>query len=106
MNNIFKIAICALLITLVLCTPVTVFAHSTRTYSYSGETPKLSPDACYVEKSIYGIDIGCGDLTSPQDICIFNDEIYITDSGNNRIVVTDLNFKFKREIKSFVLKGD
>ena len=104
--KILKTAIAALLITVILCTPLTVFAKSTRTYSYSGEEPKLSPDAAYVEKSIYGFDIGCGNLTSPQDICIFNNEIYITDSGNNRIVVTDMELNFKREIKSFILNGE
>ncbi len=105
MKKIFKLLICVLLIALTLCTPFVAFAKSTNTYSYSGEEPKLSPDACIVEKSIYGKDIGCGDLKSPQDLCIFGDEIYITDSGNNRIVVTDLSFKFKREIKSFIKDG-
>ncbi len=105
MKKVFKFVICALMVAVMVCSPLTVLAKSTVTYSYSEENPKLSPDACYVEKSIYGKDIGCGDLKSPQDICIFNDEIYITDSGNNRIVVTDLSFKFKREITSFTLNG-
>lgn len=105
-KKLARFSICVLLITLILCTPMMVFAKSTKTYSYSGEKPKLSPDAAYVEKSIYGFDIGCGGLKSPQDICIFKDEIYITDSGNNRIVVTDMSLKFKREIKSFILNGE
>ncbi len=104
-KRLLKFVLCTALIMVMVCMPFTAFAKSTVTYSYSGEEPKLSPDACFVEKSIYGADIGCGSLKSPQDICIFNDEIYITDSGNNRIVVTDMDFNFKREIKSFLLDG-
>ena len=106
MKKILKSGICIWLILIMLFSSLTVFAKSTATYSYSGEDPKLSPDACYVDKSIYGKDIGCGALNSPQDICLFNDEIYISDSGNNRIVVTDTDFVFKREIKGFLLNGE
>ncbi len=105
MKKILKFGICTLLLLIIPLSSFWVSAKSTATYSYSDDEPKLSPDACYVEKSIYGKDIGSGALNSPQDICIFNNEIYISDSGNNRIVVTDMNFVFKREIKSFILDG-
>lgn len=107
MKRLLNICICcALAVTLMLLNTIGVSAKSTNTYSYSEEEPKQSPDACVAEKSISGTDIGCGAFNSPQDICIFGEEIYIADSGNNRIVVTDKNFKFIKEIKSIILNGN
>jgi len=81
-------------------------AAKTNTYSYANEEPKISPDAVTVEKVIYGDDIGCGSLSSPQDICYFKGNYYIADSENNRIVVTDKDFKFVSEMNSVVIDGE
>ena len=58
-------------------------------------------------KLIQGNEIGCGSLSSPKDICFSSKgELYILDSGNGRIVVTDENMKMKRVISSFQYQGE
>lgn len=46
-------------------------------------------------KKTIGFELG---LDAPKDIKIYNSELYILDSGNNRIVVLDNNYNYLREI--------
>ena len=44
-------------------------------------------------RSVSGNDLGCGALNSPTDLFRdADDNFYIVDSGNNRIVMTDSAF--------------
>ena len=54
-----------------------------------------------------GNTIGCGPLNEPADLFISHDNLmYIADKGNNRIVVTDLDFNLKKEMKEFTYEGE
>ncbi len=78
-------------------------AYTTYTYSIDGE-PLYSPDAYVAEKTLnaasMGLDVA---LNSPGDMV--TDEagnIYIADTGNNRVVCLDRYFHFRFEIKNFI----
>ena len=51
-------------------------------------------------------------MTTPQDLFIYDDPdtgesiIFIVDSGNNRILISDLDFKDVRELKTFTYSDD
>lgn len=106
MKKRLRAYICLLIILLLSVGTLTASARSTNTYSYSDNDVKKSPDAVYVEKTVYGSELNCGSFSSPSDICLFNGEMYILDTDNNRIIVTDTDFVFKREITEFNLKGE
>lgn len=63
-----------------------------------------SPDAYIPKQSITGIDMGAGALNEPEDFYVAaNGDLYILDSGNNRVVIVDKNFKFIKEIKTLTM---
>ena len=52
------------------------------TYTYDTySTARVAPDGYQVTKVVNGVDIGVGKLSSPKDIFVRNDHIYILDSG-------------------------
>ncbi len=71
------------------------------TYSMSG-APMLSPDAYVPERIISNYDIGITPLKSAKDL-FFDSEgnLYISDTGNNRVIVCDENFKVQFELANF-----
>ncbi|NLN42179.1 MAG: hypothetical protein GX160_09415, partial [Clostridiales bacterium] len=78
----------------------------TYNYSYWGDAV-ASPAPYNVETIIDGKLLGVGSLREPNDIFVVNDEqVYIVDSGNNRIVVTDSNFELINIIDSFNNNGE
>lgn len=80
--------------------------YQTFTYDKWGNaTP--APNGYLPEKSIFGTDIGTGDFFEPQDLfyCKARQEIYIADSGNMRIVVTDENFGLIKVISELSWNG-
>lgn len=80
--------------------------YQTYTYDKWGNaTP--APNGYLPEKSIYGSSIGVGDFLEPQDMfyCSVRQEIYIADSGNMRIIVTDENFNLIKEISELEWEG-
>ena len=85
---------------------ITVFAASTPylTYTYSARGEVLHSPAAYVpDRRVNYLDMGLStSLTSPSDIFTHNGLIYIVDTGNNRIVICDSNFKVQSTITSFV----
>ena len=60
-------------------------------YNYDKWGEAVPSQAGYIaEKAVYGADLGISDLNSPNDIFIdSNQNVYIADTKNNRIVVTD-----------------
>ena len=104
MKNIIKIVALALVMVFALgAVSASAAAYTTYTYSYGGQ-PLSSPDAYSPYKRIDSAYMGLATpLNTPSDLYI-DDEgwIYIADDANNRIVVLDENYKFSREIKSFV----
>ncbi len=77
-------------------------------YSYDRWGDAVASQAGYTaEKSIDGTAIGCGAFNEPADMFISHDNLmYIADKGNNRIVITDLDFNFKKEMKEFDYNGE
>lgn len=78
-------------------------AAQSYTYDDNGEVI-LTPEAA---KFNYNIDSKLlkTSISGVSDIMIADREIYLADSGNNRIVVTDLNGNFIRSISSYTI-GD
>lgn len=78
------------------------------TYNYDYRENIVFTPAAYVpEGSVSGVNLGVGAFSSPQDLCVAPDgNIYIADTGNNRIVVTDATMtSVIRVIDSFERDG-
>ena len=77
-------------------------------YSYDRWGDAVASQAGYTaEKYVDGETIGCGSLFEPADLFISHDDLmYIADKGNNRIVITDLDFNLVREMKEFSYNGE
>ncbi|WP_274365100.1 YIP1 family protein [Paenibacillus thermotolerans] len=74
-------------------------------YSFWGE-PNPAPAAYVVDKTLYGEDIGAGKLSSPQDLYVAADgKMYLADTGNNRIVVMDDQFRMQAVLREFDNNG-
>lgn len=73
-------------------------------YTYDVHGRSVPTAVCYEpEKYLTGLDMGAGALNSPQDMFITqNNEVYILDSGNNRVVILDENLKVKKVIDKIV----
>ena len=74
-------------------------------YSYWGDTV-AAPAAYIATRIIDGDVIGAGALQEPADIHVTDDqEIYILDSGNQRVIITNHRFELIRIIDGFVNEG-
>ena len=77
-------------------------AYQTYPYSVDGD-PLYSPDAYTAVKAVNSVDMGLEvPIENPGDM-ITDDagNVYIADTGNNRIVVLDQYYKFKFAISNF-----
>jgi len=74
---------------------VPVFSEPTNyTYNYDfWEEQVASPDAYRVSDYILGTSLGVGNFREPQGLFIRENRIYICDSGNNRILMLEVNEK-------------
>lgn len=72
------------------------------TYNEWGE-PVPAPNGYIAESFITGAKAGSGDFKGPKDLFVDeeNSELYIVDSGNNRIVVLGADFTLKRILAEF-----
>ncbi len=77
-------------------------------YSYDRWGDPVASQAGYTaEKYVDGEIIGCGNFFEPADLFVSHDDLmYIADKGNNRIVITDLDFNYIREMKEFSYNGE
>ncbi len=77
-------------------------------YSYDRWGDAIASQAGY--KADYFVDgntIGCGAFNEPADFFITDDKLlYIADKGNNRIVVTDLDFNLIEILTEFTYNGE
>lgn len=110
MKNTIKFIICFAIIAVTVLpfgTSAENFPNETMnsyTYDYWGEGV-ISPD-CYNVEKISSVADTTG-LNAPADMYITeNGDVYIADSGNNRIVVLDINLTFKKEYREFTLNGE
>lgn len=87
MKKFFAFLLCLLFTaTPVLAGPT----NYTYTMDYWG-VPQPSPDAYFVSAFILGEALGVGHFNNPRDLSIFNNYLYVADTGNNRIVVIRVN---------------
>ena len=77
-------------------------AYQTYTYDKDGKA-LYSPDAYTAIKAVNAVDMGLEiPLANPGDMVTdLNQNIYIADTGNNRIVVLDRYYKLKFTISEF-----
>lgn len=69
-------------------------------------TPVGTPAAFVPEQLITGSNLGIGDFKDITDLFYAPDgKVYIADSGNHRVVVTDARFKQVKEISTFEHEG-
>lgn len=82
---------------------VTVGAQGYGSYTYNTSGDAVaSPDAYYVKKVLTGVEAGAGVYSSPSDFCLDEQgNMYIADSGNNRIVCLDKSGMFVRDFYEF-----
>ncbi len=78
--------------------PINAASYTSYNYNSKGEAVQM-PHPYTPVKEISGVDIGVGEFSQPSDI--YRDHkgnIYICDSGNNRIVVLNSDYTFKKVI--------
>lgn len=80
-------------------------ASNSYNYSFWGDTV-VSPAAYDATALLTGVDLGVGALKEPNDMHITNNnEIYILDSGNNRIIKLNAHFELLEVIEGFEHAG-
>lgn len=110
MKNLKRLAVIIVALALLCCLPLTVSAYnnipySTYAYNYDGQ-PVQSPHAYTPALVLKGSDIGISDFSSPADMCLDNqNNIYIADTENARVVVISADFSKAQVIDSFVFGG-
>lgn len=81
-------------------------AASFYSYIYDNESQAVAaPDAATPVRNVTGDELGVGAFNLPQDLFIYNNEMYIVDTGNNRIVISNMDFTKARVISSFDNNG-
>ena len=99
-----KLTVCLTVVILIfsMCGGMTASALSTKLdYQYDENNHSIPGPVAYdATNRIYGTDLGVGALDEPSDLFVDeNNNIYIADSGNNRILIFNDNWKLLREIK-------
>jgi len=101
-TQILALTVCIIL--MAACIPVgAITPYSTYTYSIDGFA-LMSPDAYVPDRQIDSAYMGVDPaIDDPRDLVVDqNNNIYIADAANNRIVVLDRYFKLKFYIADFV----
>ena len=102
-TKVIALALCTMLFAAV---PFGVSAHADNSYTYNydywGEFTD-SPDAYAVGAVITAADLGIEtNFSKPQSVAVFDDIVYVCDTGNNRIVllerVGETKFKVIKEV--------
>lgn len=74
-------------------------------YDYWSEAV-VTPNAYVPRMLVTGKDLGLGSFSSPSDLCVgANGDIYLVDTGNNRIVILDSGFAVAGIIDAFDNQG-
>jgi tetratricopeptide (TPR) repeat protein len=89
-------------------TPRASVSAESESYTYSYEFFGLqleSPDTYAPQALLLGTDLDIGDFNNPKSLFVRDEYLYIVDSGNNRIVVVDRDFKLIRIIDKVIIDG-
>ena len=101
MKRIYQKAMALFMAGVLLLTGSTALALPYRSYIYDAyKEPVYAPDVYVPSKVINGNTLGVGDFNEPSDI-FYNGKFYIVDSLNNRIVITDKEFKSAKVLSEF-----
>ena len=110
-KKIFRLLALAAALLMLVGNALPLTASSYRTYTFSKTGEKVdSPEAYTAERTYHAADMNltakgssADVLDEPTDIVVDDDgNVYIADSGNNRILVLDSYFKFRFEIAEYV----
>ena len=105
MKKIIKILVLTFVFAFALSTVSLAATAPYKTYTYDiNNNTLLSPHAYVPDKEITNFDMNMDTpLSGPKDIFVDkNNNIYISDTGNKRVVVCDSEFIYQFEIKDFV----
>lgn len=102
MKKIIASVLAILLSLSCLMTASAVTPGDSYVYDFWEETVE-APQGYEPVRSVNALEMGASQLTTPEDMyySAASRELYITDTGNNRIVVLDQDLKFVREYKTF-----
>ncbi len=105
-KRICSLFLSAILLTLALCQPVAAL-YQGKDYQYDDYgTSIAAPAAMSVDRILDGEALGVGSLSEPDDLYVApNQNIYLCDTGNDRVLVFDRNFKLLREITEVQIDG-
>ncbi|MDR1892558.1 MAG: YIP1 family protein [Oscillospiraceae bacterium] len=81
---------------------------SGKTYIYTnrGQNVEFTPDAYTYDRVYYGADTGANAFLNPQDLFVDQEgNVYIADTGNNRIVALDQTFQTRFILSEFTVDG-
>ena len=95
------IAVLLLSVFLICAIAAPVFAAdgSTKNYVYNEYGEAVNAPSAYLSSGVLrGRDLGVGDFSKIADLYV-NGNVYVSDSGNNRIVVLDSNYRLVRLIE-------
>ncbi len=110
MKILKRLSVIITVLAILLAVPVTASAnnnipYSTYAYNYDGE-PVESPHAYTPALVFEGSDINISNFSGPSDMCLDNeDNIYIADTENARVVVISSDFKNANVISDFKFDG-
>ncbi len=95
---------------MLLSEPTKAFAQTLPydTYNYDSKKNIVYTPAAYIPEEVYfGTDLECGEFSGPKDMFIAeNGTLYVADTGNNRIVVMNLEMELIRIIDCFERNGE
>ena len=107
-KNVIGALLCAGLIAATSLSVSAETSYYTYTYDY-WEEEQASPNAYEVSGVFVGTDFGIGNFKNPQGLFSFENQLYICDTDNNRIVVlrrADEGFELDYVIDSFPHDGE
>lgn len=76
-------------------------------YEYNASDESVPAPVGYEPLAFYlGSDFGTGSMSEPADMCFYDNSLYILDSGNSRIIITDRDMKYIRTIGEITINGE
>ena len=107
MNNKLRKIIAFVVMSVVFTASFSVsIAAEGYTYNSYGKIVSV-PDVYGTIGKYIGTDFDCGSFNNPSDFCIDDEgNIYIADTGNNRIVIINSNFEETEVISDFKYEGE
>ncbi|MEJ6951466.1 YIP1 family protein [Natronospora cellulosivora (SeqCode)] len=104
-NRTFTVLLIFFIFLLLTSSAIAEIPYRNYTYNFWGN-PTPAPQAYLPQKVINGNDLGVGSFRNPEDIFVRNNTLYILDSGNNRLIYFDRDFKLINVIDQFKNNGE